>query len=47
MDKELIDDLRTEADLCANEGVEELAALLNQAAERVQRLTQAWAKAQA
>lgn len=34
-DDTLIHDLRNEADLCANDGVTELAALLNTAADRL------------
>ena len=34
-DDELLKDLRDEADLCANEGVTELASLLNTAADRL------------
>lgn len=35
-DDELLRDLRDEADLCANEGVPELAGLLNAAADRLE-----------
>lgn len=35
-DDELLVDLRHEADLCANEGVAELSALLNAAADRLE-----------
>lgn len=37
-DDELLRDLRDEADLCANEGVPELAGLLNAAADRLGQL---------
>lgn len=37
-DDSLICELRDEADLCANEGVEELAELLNAAATRIEQL---------
>jgi len=37
-DDSLIRELRDEANLCANEGVEELAELLNAAATRIEQL---------
>lgn len=37
-DEALMQELRNEADLCTNEGVEELAELLNAAADRIEQL---------
>lgn len=37
-DESLLQELRDEADLCANEGVSELAELLNAAADRIAQL---------
>ena len=39
-DEALMQELRDEADLCTNEGVGELAELLNAAADRIEQLAQ-------
>lgn len=38
-DEALLQELRDEADLCGNDGVAELAELLNAAADRIAQLT--------
>ena len=40
-DDTLVQDLRDEADLCANDGVGELAAMLNAAADRLEHFLHA------